>query len=168
MRPRPVVWTVVKPEEAREKLISKTAEYALRAVLRVAQHNGRGKVRANEMAQELDIPSNYLSKILHSLARAGVLDSERGPHGGFRLAQPAAETSLADIVGPIDPAILDQACLLGRPKCSEESACAVHDHWKRVREPLVRFFRETTIADLLADGGASLSRIGQGGSDLIA
>lgn len=147
-------------------MISKTGEYALRAVLRLAEQDQGETVRANEIARELGIPSNYLSKILHSLARAGVLHSERGPQGGFRLAQGSDELSLADILTPVDPAILNQGCLLGRPRCSEEDACAVHDRWKRVREPLLRFFEETTVADVLMGGDSGFAAAArEGGSD---
>ena len=138
-------------------MISKTGEYALRAVLRLAEQDDGETVRANELARELGIPSNYLSKILHSLARAGVLHSERGPQGGFRLAHRSDELSLADILTPVDPAILDQGCLLGRACCSEEDPCAVHDQWKRVREPLLRFFEATTVAEALTGGESSLT-----------
>ena len=150
------------------QLISKTAQYALRSVLRLAEQ-GRGEtLRASEIAGDLGIPSNYLSKILHALARAGVLRSERGPHGGFRLARPADEMVLAEILEPLDPDILHQTCLLGRPQCSDDHSCAVHDRWKRVREPMLRFFRETRVADVLADpelGEALAGRDGRGSGE---
>src|SRR5690606_6227227 len=67
-------------------MLSDTAEYALRATLYIAQHaNDTRLVRTDETAQALGVPRNYLSKILHVLARHGVLSSTRGPLGGFRL-----------------------------------------------------------------------------------
>ncbi len=73
-------------------MLSQTAEYALRTVLYLAARQGDGLFRVSEIAEELGIPQNYLSKTLHILARAGVLHSSRGKHGGFRLAKPANET----------------------------------------------------------------------------
>lgn len=141
-------------------MISKTAEYALRAVLYIARESEDGPVRANEIAQALGAPGNYLSKILHTLVRAGTLTSERGPRGGFRLARAADEVRLADLLEALDPSALRADCLLGNAECSDEASCAVHERWKAVREPVCRFFRETTIADVLdgAPGVVSLVR----------
>ena len=67
-------------------VLSQTAEYALRAVLTIAEEPGGQPVGAYRLADALGIPQNYLSKTLHQLARAGILDSTRGKLGGFRLA----------------------------------------------------------------------------------
>jgi len=145
-------------------LISKTAQYALRAVLRLAEQGEGETLRAHEIAEELGIPSNYLSKILHTLARAGVLNSERGPHGGFRMGRPADEILLAEILEPLDPDILHQTCLLGRPQCSDEHACAVHDRWKEVREPLLQFLSETRVAEVLSNPDMDFAVVSRDGS----
>lgn len=135
-------------------MLSKTAEYALRAVLHLARQPGEGPLRAAEIARALAVPPNYLSKILHTLARAAILTSERGPRGGFRLAQPAAQISLADVIEPFDQLIRRRSCLLGRPECSDLSPCGVHDRWKLISEPVTRFFLETMVADLLETAAA--------------
>jgi Rrf2 family protein len=129
-------------------LISKTAEYGLRAVLHIATHDEAVPVRAHVIAEALGVPANYLSKILHTLARAGILVSGRGPRGGFRLGQPAEELRLADVIEPLDPGMLQLSCLLGNARCSDEASCAVHQRWKGVREPVMAFFRGTTVADV--------------------
>ncbi len=132
-------------------MISKTAEYALRAVVHIVREGKGSPMRANEVAEVLDVPSNYLSKTLHQLARAGILSSERGPRGGFRLARPPEDISLAEVLEPLDATWLESGCLLGRPECSDEGACPLHDRWKRVREPVCRFFQQTTLAEVLAE-----------------
>lgn len=130
-------------------MISKTGEYALRAVVHIVTE-GRGfPMRAGEIAESLGVPANYLSKTLHQLARAGILHSERGPRGGFRLARSPEALSLADVLEPLDPTWLECGCLLGLPRCSDESACPLHERWKSVREPVCRFFQETTLAEVL-------------------
>lgn len=145
-------------------MISKTAEYALRALLHLAREDDRQPLRASEIANSLEVPANYLSKILHSLARDGILSSERGPRGGFRLARDARSLSLAEILGPFDPQPTRRTCLLGRPECSDETSCPVHDRWKEVSEPVARFFRDTTLGDLL-EGELPRTTVGKGGSD---
>jgi len=136
-------------------MISQTAEYALRAVLHLGQHGDARPVRVNEMAGALRIPRNYLSKILHQLTRQGVLVSLRGKAGGFRLASRPEDLPLSAIITPFDRVDERRRCLLGRPQCSDRTACAAHTRWKEVADTIAQFFRDTTVADLL-ERGASL------------
>lgn len=130
--------------------LSQTAEYALRAVLAIAKEaNGRA-VGAARIAEELGIPANYLSKTLHQLARAGILESTRGKLGGFRLARPGARITLLEVVGEFDDIRGKRSCLLGRTTCSDHSPCIAHHRWKEVAETQAAFFRNTTVADLVA------------------
>ena len=129
-------------------MVSQTAEYALRAVLHLAREAREAPVRVDDVAAALDVPRNYLSKILHVLARAGVLASTRGPHGGFQLAVPPEALSLADVVGEFDPLESRAGCLLGRDECSDAHPCAAHEQWKEVSRKVKTFFVETTVAEL--------------------
>jgi Rrf2 family protein len=129
-------------------VLSQTAEYALRAVLAIAVEPD-GRLGAGKLADLLDVPRNYLSKTLHQLARAGILESTRGKAGGFRLARPASRIALVDVVGLFDDITGRRVCLLGRPVCSDHSACTAHHRWKAVSERNATFFRETTVADLI-------------------
>jgi len=131
-------------------MLSHTAEYALRAVLYLAQGEDADRfVQVGEIAPALRIPRNYLSKILHLLARQGVLVSTRGRLGGFRLAAPPDRLCLATVVSPFGSLGETRHCLLGRPECSDRTACAAHARWKDVAERVAAFFRETTVAELL-------------------
>src|SRR5262245_18871088 len=141
-------------------ILSQTAEHALRAVLYVAHHADDGQVRVLDIASALRIPRNYLSKILHILARSGVLRSTRGKAGGFRLGRPAHQLSLWTVVQEFDRIPEERRCLLGRPVCSDRGGCAAHKTWKRTADYVAKFFRDTTIADLLERGNpASKARI---------
>ncbi len=136
-------------------MLSHTAEYALRAALYLAEHGQDRLIQVGEMAEALRIPRNYLSKILHSLTRHGVLRSTRGKSGGFRLARTPDDLYLVQVVGPFDRLGEKRQCLLGRPQCSDRTACAAHARWKELAERTVVFFRETTLAELL--GGAVIA-----------
>jgi Rrf2 family protein len=129
-------------------MLSQTADYALRAVLYIAERGDDGPVRVGEMARALRIPQNYLSKILHRLARSGVLASTRGKTGGFQLAVRPERLHLAAVVSPFDRIEQRRRCLLGRPQCTDHAACAAHGRWKQVADTVATFFRETTVADL--------------------
>lgn len=137
-------------------MLNQTAEYALRAVLTIAAEPDGAPVGAARIAESLGIPANYLSKTLHQLARAGVLESTRGKLGGFRLSRPAERVSLVDVVGLFDDVSGKRTCLMGRATCSDHNACAAHARWKGVSEQLSQFFRETTVADLVGDKRAGL------------
>jgi Rrf2 family protein len=130
-------------------ILSLTAEHALRAVLYVARNAGEKPVRVPEAAAALSIPRNYLSKILHTLARSGILESMRGRAGGFRLAVPADRLSLLLVIQEFDRMPEQRRCLLGWAVCSDRNACAVHHSWKTTSESVARFFRTTTIAHIL-------------------
>lgn len=135
-------------------MLSQTAEYALRAMVHLAREGkNETPLQAEEIAEALDVPRNYLSKILHALARRNLLTSTRGPHGGFRLAVAPEELPLAHIVEVFDPQLLaeDRRCLLGQPVCSDENACPAHDEWKRVSRTMRAFFLGTSLARLGAD-----------------
>jgi Rrf2 family transcriptional regulator, iron-sulfur cluster assembly transcription factor len=137
-------------------MLSQTGEYALRAMVHLAQAEEEGaRIQADEVAEALQIPRNYLSKILHTLGRKGLLASTRGPGGGFRLAVPPAELPLARIVEIFDPQLLaeDRRCLMGREVCSDADACPAHEHWKKVSREVRAFFSRTTLATL-AGGSA--------------
>lgn len=130
--------------------LSRTTRYALRALVHLAK-NGGDRIPAGELSRELDLPENYLSKTLHALAREGLLDANRGPGGGYRLASPPEEITLYDVLEPFETLDAERECVLGRPECSEENPCPAHSQWKEVAQEVAAFFRETTLADAVGD-----------------
>ena len=137
-------------------ILSHTSEYALRAVLHLARQPDDQLARVADVAAALDIPRNYLSKILHLLAHAGILASTRGKMGGFRLAVEPREITLLDIVREFEDVNERRQCLLGRAVCSDRSPCLAHGKWKATSEAVTAFFRDTTILDLLRETLASV------------
>lgn len=128
-------------------MLSRTAGYALNAVLHIADQGG--PVSAAAVAEALDVPANYLAKILNALARRGVLASERGRKGGFSLARPPSRIALMEVVDGFDGLGDERRCLLGRGTCSDVGGCPVHRAWRQASEPAFRFFEERTVADVL-------------------
>lgn len=128
--------------------LSSTAQQAVYAVLCIAQSERDEPVRVDEIAAIMGSPRNYLSKTLHLLTRAGVLKSERGPRGGFRLAFPADRLALERIIAPFEPPG-KRRCLVGRATCSDARPCPAHHRWKDIAGSVDDFFAKTTIADLL-------------------
>lgn len=147
-------------------MISQTAEYALRAVVFLAENDAVAPVHVGDVAAALGTPRNYLSKILHVLARDGVLSSMRGPGGGFRLAIGPDRLRLARIIGLFDATPDRRRCVLGRPRCSDASPCGAHALWKDVADRVTTFFHDTTIGDVLAS--AEVAGVPAAGETIIA
>lgn len=129
-------------------ILSQTAEYALRAVVLLADRDTDEPARVGELADTLKIPQNYLSKTLNALARTGVLASMRGKGGGFRLARSADRITLLEVIDPFDHFSTGRSCLMGKGECSDTDSCAAHATWKQVAAKVTGFFAQTTLADL--------------------
>jgi len=136
-------------------VFSSTTEYALRAVIYIAEHESAGLVSGSATAAALDAPVNYLAKTLHGLVRAGLLESTRGKGGGFRLASPADKVSLLAVASVFDRIDEHPRCLLGRPQCRDDEPCAMHQRWKPLAEGFAAFLRDTTVADLMSPAATS-------------
>lgn len=137
------------PTSADQPVLSRTAEYALRALLVLAQQGTGKPLTADVIAVMTGTPANYLGKTLYALMKAGILRSTRGPTGGFALSTDPTALTIAQIVDVFAEPSRAPRCLLGTGLCDSSRPCDAHYHWKRVttaaREPL----RTTTIADLL-------------------
>ena len=129
-------------------MLNQTVEYALRAVIYVARDQSVS-FRAADVAAGIDAPRNYVAKILSQLARVGILESVRGPSGGFRLAAPPTTVRLADVVAAFRGSA-EQRCLLGHGICGSNPSCGAHRRWAPIARTLDHFFADTTIADMLA------------------
>jgi Rrf2 family protein len=137
-------------------MISRTALHAVRAMAVLADQPKNSYVGAGEIAEVIDAPRNYLGKLLQTLAEEGLVESQKGKGGGFRLARRPSAVSLYDIVEPIDHISRWQGCFMGRQKCSGENPCAVHSRWQIVRDSYLAFLRETTLDDLASQPDKAL------------
>jgi Rrf2 family protein len=137
-------------------MLTKTGLHAVRAVVELATLPAGTFAGAADVADRIGAPPNYLSKVLKTLARAGVVRSQRGLGGGFCLARPAKAVSLLDVVEPLEHVSRWTGCILGRPECSDVDPCPIHDRWKAVRGQYLRMLGSTTIADLVAKGAKAV------------
>ncbi len=129
-------------------MVSKTGRHATLALVNLAQLEPGRYAGATEIADKIGAPKNYLSKLLKQLAAQGILESQKGFGGGFRLTRAADKVSLFEVVEPIDNVTRWNGCFLGKAKCSDKAPCAVHSQWSAIRDEYMRFLKETTIADL--------------------
>ncbi|MFY7924094.1 MAG: RrF2 family transcriptional regulator [Gemmatimonas sp.] len=138
-------------------MLSTTAEHALRAVLLLARHDGATSLSADAIAVEIGAPRNYLAKTLNALAKAGVVHSARGASGGFTLAIPSEQLTLARIIAPFDDHARTPACLLRNRSCDPSNPCAVHARWTAIVGHAAVRLAQTTIAELLVEAGPARS-----------
>jgi len=133
-------------------MLSKTGLHAVRAMVALAKLPEGTYAGAARIAQEIAAPQNYLGKLLKALAEEGLVESQKGLGGGFRLAHDPKRISLLDVVEPIEHVSRWSGCILGRPECSDRDPCAIHDRWKAVRDAYLRMLQRTTLAELVARG----------------
>lgn len=129
-------------------LLSSTTTYALRALAFLAERPADEAILGRDLAELAGVPANYLSKILLSLKRAGVVEATRGLGGGYRLSRSASAVSLAEVRALFEPPSSLPDCLLGRPRCSDTDPCPVHERWSRVKAAYSDFLNETTVAEI--------------------
>ncbi|WP_447640226.1 MULTISPECIES: RrF2 family transcriptional regulator [Chitinophagaceae] len=127
-------------------IFSKTCEYALRAVFYIAQKSAQGeKAGIKEIAENIGSPESFLAKILQQLSRDGLIQSAKGPNGGFYLHKQELRRPLTDIVQAIEGDSLFTGCGMGLSYCSEEEPCPLHSEFKKVRNQLTKMLKTTTI-----------------------
>ena len=131
-------------------MLSNTSRYALRAVIYLASKGSDGeRIGIKKIAEDLDIPSPFLGKILQTLAKKKLLLSTKGPNGGFAFPGDATTVTLYDIIAVIDGEELFTRCLLSDKNCSEEKeVCAMHNEYHNIRKEIVEMFKGKTILEL--------------------
>lgn len=129
-------------------MFSKTCEYAIRAVIFIAQKSEHGvKIGIKEISTGINAPGHFIAKILQDLSRKGLVQSVKGPNGGFFLDEESKKNTLADIVRTIDGDKLFIGCGLGLSNCSEKKPCPLHDEFKIIRQQMHNMLQGSTVAE---------------------
>jgi Rrf2 family transcriptional regulator, nitric oxide-sensitive transcriptional repressor len=131
-------------------MFSTTLEYALRAVTWLAARPDEAAT-TQRIAEATQMPEDYLSKVLQQLVRAGVLDSQRGRNGGFRLARDPAAISMLEVVTAVDPIPRITTCPLGLREHGVK-LCPLHRRLDDAYQLVEQAFRSTTLDELISGG----------------
>lgn len=129
---------------------SRTADYGLRAALEVARAPEETLVRRRDLSRVTGAPLSVLAQPLAALVRADVLVAQAGPRGGYRLARPAGEISVFEVVDAIDGDGRPERCVLHEGVCSWEGACPFHEVLATAQERFTDTLRSTSLGDVLA------------------
>jgi Rrf2 family protein len=130
--------------------VSTKSEYGLRALIYLASASGREAIPAREIAERWNVPVKYLEQILKTLKESGLVNSQMGAVGGYRLACPATLITAGEVIRLLDGRLAPMGCVSSYDyePCEFEPSCGLKTLWARARAALVGVIDQTTIADL--------------------
>lgn len=131
-------------------MFSKACEYGIRAVIVISQHSLNDKRSSlKDISREIDSPEAFTAKILQKLVKSGVVQSEKGPTGGFKIVmKDMKRIKLTDIINAIDGDEYEKKCVLGLKKCSEDKPCPVHNKYKHIKKQMLLMVYNTNLFEL--------------------
>ena len=129
--------------------LSKVTDYGIVLLAQLARSEDSSTQNAHKLALEVDLPAPMVSKILKLLARHGILASHRGAKGGYRLARPPAQLTVADMITALEGPLGITECTLASDLCIHEGSCAVQSPWQVINRVIRESFETITLADLI-------------------
>ena len=129
-------------------MLTRSAEYAVRALSLLALREGDAAFHSAEIAAELGLPPQFLTKILRRLTATDLVSSQRGRSGGFRLTRAAEEISLLEVVEPFQEGLNGVECLLGQSDCVDPESCPLHEPMAEIRQKFHGVLAGTSLADV--------------------
>lgn len=138
--------------------ITRQADYAVRAILYLAEKGSGTRVSTAQIARERNIPLTFLAKIVSQLSVAGIIHATRGARGGVSLARPADKINLLEIVEAIDGPVALNECVIDSDLCPQGDLCTVRAVWCDAQAELVKRLAQTHFGMLLRNGqGAAVA-----------
>ena len=129
------------------KLTTK-GRYAVTAMLDLALHEAKGPVTLADIAKRQDISLAYLEQLFAKLRKNELIDSVRGPGGGYRLKKPALDIPIAEVINAVDEAVDATRCG-GQQNCQGDLRCLTHDLWTELSDHIFTFLNGVTLGDLV-------------------
>ncbi len=143
-------------------MLSRSAEYAVRALSLLAIRGEETSVQSREIAEVLGLPPQFLTKILRRLTATGLVASQRGRSGGFRLNRAPESIPLLEIVTPFEEPRTEVVCLLGQGFCADHEECPLHSPMMEIQAAFFSLLENTTLADVapraIRPSGSPLNR----------
>lgn len=127
---------------------STSTKYAVMALIELATRQYEQPVQIKEISNSTDIPHHFLAKLIQTMVKAGILSSTKGRGGGIEFALPPSEVTIADVVKIIDGQQALQDCIFGLQSCDGTRDCPLHSVWGPIREQILNFLENTTVAEL--------------------
>ena len=118
-------------------------------MLALAQRYGAKPVMVREIAAEKNLPPTYLEQLMVLLKKAGLVNATRGAHGGYVLARPPMEITLAEVIEVLEGTLTLSDCPTGVGCCGKPDICALHDIWEEAAHAMRQVFQQITLAQLV-------------------
>ena len=128
--------------------LSTKGRYAVTAMLDLAIHHKHGPVTLNDISQCQGISLSYLEQLFARMRKSGLVEGVRGPGGGYRLALPAEQITIAKIIGSVDEKV-DATLCAGREDCQEGERCLTHDLWCALSQQIYNYLDGITLAEFI-------------------
>lgn len=133
-------------------MFSKSCEYGIQATIYIALHASTTKnISIKEIAKEQGIPAQYLSKIMQLLVKKNIVESMKGPNGGFILKKNPNKLTLFEIIEIIDGTDIFDKCGMGLKKCLDKEPCPIHSEYKLVKAKIKKILKEKSVNQLVED-----------------
>jgi Rrf2 family protein len=133
--------------------LTRAADYAVRSMVYLATLPDNKRVLLPDLARATDVPESFLSKVLQSLAHAGLISSRRGKLGGFVILPCGREASMHQVIEAIDGPICLNVCLNGGRDCDRKSTCPAHPVWARAQRAMLEVLMSVTVSSMAAASG---------------
>jgi Rrf2 family protein len=130
--------------------LTRAADYAVRVMMHMAALPPGARTSRTELAEAADCPEQFLSKVLQSLTRAGLIASHRGNTGGFEMPETHRGVSMLDVIEAIEGPMRLNLCLNADFACPRQGWCAAHTVWAQAQEAMIEVLREARITDMAA------------------
>lgn len=128
--------------------LNNTSKYAIRILNYIANYSEDRLLSARELAEVLDIPYKFLTKIMTDLVKENFIVSVRGREGGNKLSRDASEITIMQVLNAFNEFNKQEECLLGIGTCDSNKKCALHDQWLKPKKDIEKMFETTTLKDL--------------------
>jgi Rrf2 family protein len=128
--------------------LTRRGDYAVRAMLSLAEHDGNGWLSVARISAAMAIPERFLPRVMAELARSGLVEGHLGRTGGYRLARPATTITLLEVIHAVEPDDGERSCVLRGGPCGRDGTCAVHHVFTDARTAMLDTLATARLADL--------------------
>ena len=132
--------------------LSNSSQYAIRILTYITKKKDFQLINTTVLAEALDLPYKFLTKIMAELVKADMVESIRGRDGGYRLKKCDSKIMIDDVLNLFNDSVKDEQCVLGIGLCNTMCKCSLHDQWMAPKLLLQKMFRESSLKDITGKG----------------
>ncbi len=139
-------------------ILRRNTDYALRLAVHLAKHHGDGAVATRVLAEDEDVSYQLACKLMQKLNKAGLVQSDMGPKGGFRLSRSPEEVAILDVIQAVQGPLRLNRCLLNDSVCSRQATCPVRAKMQELQDQMDGYLGGVTLAELVRNRNGSVKK----------